>query len=133
MKTIETHKSHNVNKLYYHFVFATKYRRNTIDDQDKKVLVEACLQKIEARHEISFVEIGADGDHIHFLIQSVPTLCCTQIVTLIKGITGRALMSVKEKRAGQKEYWNDGYYVATVGERTVIECVKWYVRNQGKK
>ncbi len=29
---------------------------------------------IAERHEIHFVEIGADEDHVHFLVQSVPVM-----------------------------------------------------------
>ena len=36
------------------------------------VLRNTCIE-ISKRYEIRFLEIGAEGDHIHFLIQSVPT------------------------------------------------------------
>jgi len=29
--------------------------------------------EIALRFEIVFLEIGTDGDHVHFLLQSVPT------------------------------------------------------------
>jgi REP element-mobilizing transposase RayT len=29
--------------------------------------------KIESRLDIQFLKIGIDGDHVHFLIQSIPT------------------------------------------------------------
>jgi REP element-mobilizing transposase RayT len=40
------------------------------------VLKQVCLD-IANRYEIVFLEIGTDRDHVHFLVQSVPTrLCC---------------------------------------------------------
>ena len=29
--------------------------------------------EIEARYQIKFLDIGTDEDHVHFLVQSVPT------------------------------------------------------------
>ncbi len=42
------------------------------DESVDAVLKEVCLE-IEKRYEIEFVEIGVDKDHVHFLVQSVPT------------------------------------------------------------
>jgi len=49
---------------------------------------EICLE-IGDRFEIDFVEIGTDEDHIHFLVQRVPTLSVDQLVRTIKSITAR--------------------------------------------
>jgi len=40
------------------------------------LLKEVCLE-MEKRYEIKFVEIGVDKDHVHFLVQSVPTYSVT--------------------------------------------------------
>ena len=47
-----------------------------------QVLREVCLE-IEKRYQIKFLEIGTDEDHVHFLVQSVPTYSVTKIVTTI--------------------------------------------------
>ena len=82
------HKSHNVNILLYHLVFPTKYRRIVIDKEVDNRIKDICLE-ISKRYEIYFLEVGTDNDHIHFLIQSVPTISITKIVTLIKSITAK--------------------------------------------
>ncbi len=61
------HKSHNVSKLMYHFVFPAKYRRVVIDEDVDQVIKETCME-IGKRYEINFVEIGTDKDHVHFLV-----------------------------------------------------------------
>lgn len=66
------HKSHNVSVLMYHFVCPAKYRRVVIDEEVDKVIQETC-KEIEKRYEIRFIEVETDKDHVHFLIQSVPT------------------------------------------------------------
>ena len=51
----------------------------------KKVYEHAGLDKvcleIEGRYQVKFLEIGTDKDHVHFLVQSVPTYTVTRIVT----------------------------------------------------
>ena len=70
----------------YHLVFPAKYRRAVIDDQVNNELKAVCLD-IEDRYQVKFLEIGTDKDHVHFLVQSVPTYSVTKLVTLIKSLT----------------------------------------------
>lgn len=127
------HKSHNVTKLMYHFVFPAKYRRVVIDDQVDQVIKDTCLE-ISKRYPIHFLEIGTDKDHVHLLIQSVPKYSPTQIVTIIKSLTAREVFAqcpqVKKKLWGG-EFWTDGYYAATVSEHGNEEVIANYVKNQG--
>ena len=66
------HKSHNVTVLLYHLVFSAKYRKVVFDENVDAELKSVCLD-IKGRYQIKFLEIGTDKDHVHFLIQSVPT------------------------------------------------------------
>ena len=96
-------KSHNVSILMYHFVCVAKYRRLVISDEVDAVLKDVCIE-ISKRFELRFLEIGTEGDHVHFLIQSLPTYSPTKIVTRIKGIIAweifSAVPSVKEQLWG---------------------------------
>jgi len=89
----------------------------------------------ELRYEIEFLEIGTDGDHVHFLVQSVPSYSPTKIVRIIKSITAkeifRQMPEVKKKMWGG-EFWSDGYFISTVGSHGTEEMLKQYVKNQGK-
>jgi len=69
-------------------VFPAKYRRVDFDGAVDSVLKEICLD-IEKRYQMKFLEIGTDKDHVHFLIQSVPTYHVTKIVTMLKSLTAR--------------------------------------------
>ncbi|MBI2271902.1 MAG: IS200/IS605 family transposase, partial [Bacteroidetes bacterium] len=73
------HKRHNKSLLLYHMVSPIKYRRVILSEAVEKSLVEVCKQ-ISERYEIHFIEIGADDNHVHFLIQSVPSLSVEIIV-----------------------------------------------------
>ena len=64
------------------------------------------------------MEIGTEGDHVHFLIQSVPMYSPTKIATKAKSLIAREILTrvidVKKQLWGG-EFWSDGYFVSTVG------------------
>lgn len=72
MESRNIDKSHNASVLMYQLVCAAKYRRVVTGEHVNEVLRQACLE-IEKRREIRFLEVGLDRDHVHFLIQLVPT------------------------------------------------------------
>ena len=129
------HKRHNKTLLLYHLVFPVKYRKKVIDGKISEYIKEICLG-IEERFEIQFIEIGTDEDHIHFLIQSVPTMSISKIVQIIKSITSREVFKtypeVKKELWGGN-FWTSGFYANTVGQYGNKDAIKKYVENQGKK
>ena len=127
------HKSYNVSNLMYHFVFPAKYRRVVIDEKVDKIIKETC-EEISKRYEISFLEIGTDKDHVHFLIQSVPKYSPAQIVRIIKSITAKEVFAIcpdVKKKLWGGEFWSDGFYVAAVSEHGNEKVIANYVKNQG--
>ena len=126
-------KSHNKSLLLYHLVCPVKYRRKLLTDEIEKSLVDVC-DGISERYEIFFVEIGSDGDHVHFMIQSVPMLSPKAIVQTVKSITAKELFrrhpEIKIQLWGG-QFWTDGYYINTVGRYANEEVIKKYIKNQG--
>ncbi|MFV0566867.1 MAG: IS200/IS605 family transposase [Flavobacteriaceae bacterium] len=126
-------KSHNKSLLLYHFVFPIKYRRDVLTEEVCNTLKQIC-QEIENRYEIHFIEIGLDGNHSHFLIQSVPMISAKKIANTVKSITAKEVFrlhpEVKQKLWGGK-FWSSGYYVNTVGQYANEEVIKKYLQNQG--
>lgn len=117
----------------YHLVFPAKYRRVVFDRAVEEVLKDVCLE-IEKRYQAHFLEIGTDKDHVHFLVQSVPTYSVTKLVTLIKSISAREIFrrcpQVKKQLWGG-EFWTDGYFVSTVGKHGDESKIARYVKKQG--
>lgn len=74
------HKSHNVLVLLYHYVLPAKYRRVVFTRAIDSILKAICLE-ISKRYEIHYLEIGTDKNHVHLLVQSVPTYSSMRIVT----------------------------------------------------
>ena len=110
-----------------------KYRRVVIDKKVDEIIKQTCLE-ISKRYEIKFIEIGTDGDHVHFLIQSIPRYSPAKIIQTVKSITAREVFrqapEVKKQLWGG-EFWSDGYYVSTVGRYGSEETIRKYVQNQG--
>ena len=76
-------KIHNKTLLLYHLVFPTKYRKRVLTKSVDITLKNICIE-ISERYEIKFLEIGTDDDHVHLLIQSVPTMSVSKIAQTIK-------------------------------------------------
>ncbi|MEM9160887.1 MAG: IS200/IS605 family transposase [Verrucomicrobiota bacterium] len=129
------HKKRNVSVLMYHLVCSAKYRRAVMSKRVDELLRDVCLE-IEKRWEIYFLEIGVDGDHAHFLIQSVPMYSPSKVVQKVKSVTAREVFSrapeVKEKLWGG-EFWGKGYFMNTVGQHGSEKVIAAYVKGQGER
>jgi len=132
-KSIYWHKSHNVTVLLYHLVFPAKYRKVVVSDNVEMIIKETCLE-IEKRYEIKFLEIGADRDHVHFLVQTVPKNSISSLVQMIKSIITKEVFKrapeVKKQLWGG-EFWSDGFFASTVGRHADERTMQNYVKNQG--
>ena len=129
------HKRHNKNLLLYHLVCPIKYRRSVLSEAVERSLVEVC-KNIESRYEIFFIEIGADDNHVHFLIQSVPMMCVKEIVQTVKSITAKELFRLHPEVKSQLwggHFWTSGYYVNTVGQYANEETIQRYIHEQGNE
>ena len=119
-------------QIHYHIVFPVKYRKALLDDEVVRIILERA-EGIEERYDIEFETIGCDQDHVHILCSAHPKIAPGQIVRLLKSITAREVFLKKVKRElWGGEFWTNGYYVTTVGERGNWQVVENYVKNQGK-
>ena len=119
----------------YHIVCPAKYRRAVFTPPVDKKLKEVCLE-ISKRFEITFLEIGTDKDHVHFLVQSVPTYSPKKIVQTIKSITAREIFAAcpeVRKQLWGGEFWTDGYFISTVGKHGNEDVIKKYIQGQGEE
>ena len=127
------HQSHNVSILIYHLVCPAKYRRVVFDQAVDQALRDICLE-IAKRYDVVFLEIGTAGNHVHFLVQSIPRYSPSDLVRMIKSLTAREMFrrmpQVKAQLWGG-EFWSDGYFISTVGQHSSESVIRDYVRNQG--
>ena len=97
--------------MLYHLVCPAKYRKVVFDEKVDVTIKNIC-NEISMRYEIQYLEIGTDKDHVHFLIQSVPTYSGTKIAQLTKSITAKEIFKrhpeVKTLLWG-REFWSKGF------------------------
>jgi len=128
-------KRHNKTLLLYHIVFPLKYRKDVLDQRSGLTLKQICMGLSE-RYEMSFVEIGYESDHVHFLVQSVPVMSVDKIVRILKSLTAKELFKrhpeIKTLLWGGN-FWTSGYYANTVGQYANEDVIRKYVEEQGKE
>jgi putative transposase len=130
-----THKGyHCAYDTHYHIVFPVKYRKALLSDDIAKHIKEIS-KGLEERYEFEIEQIGCDLDHIHLLMSFHPKYAIGDVVRLFKSIAAKQVFlkfpEVKKNLWGG-EFWTDGYYAATVGERGNWKIVEQYVRKQGE-
>jgi len=115
-------------------VFPAKYRRKVFTPEVEETLKEICVG-IEQRYEIRFVEIGLEENHVHMLVQGIPTMPVTKLVTIIKSLTAREIFrkypKIRREILWGGALWTSGYYVNTVGLYASKDTIKRYIQNQG--
>jgi putative transposase len=121
-------------QIHYHIVFPVKYRKALLDKEVVEIIKETAIG-IQERYAMEIEAMGMDKDHIHILCGAHPKVSPGQIVQTFKSITGREVFrrkpSVKKELWGG-EFWTDGYYVGTVGERGNWGTVEKYIQEQGR-
>ena len=126
---------HCAYQTHYHIVFPVKYRKALLVE-DVCIEIKQVSVEISLRYEIEFEQIGCDEDHIHILCSFHPKYSIGEVVRKFKSITARELFKKYrwlKKELWGGEFWSDGYYAATVGERGSWSIVEKYVKNQGKE
>ncbi|NDV65451.1 IS200/IS605 family transposase [Bacteroides sp. 224] len=129
------YKRHSKTLLLYHIVLPIKYRRPLITEAIGSSLKAICLD-LSDRYEINFLEIGYESDHVHFLVQSIPSYSVSEITMKLKSLTAKELFrqypSIKKQLWGGN-LWTSGYYANTVGLYSSRDVIQQYVSNQGKE
>lgn len=113
-------------------MFPVKYRKALLDEDVVEIIRETAIG-IEERYEIE--TLGMDKDHIHILYSGHPKISPGRMAQIFKSITAREIFQKKpsvKKELWGGEFWTDGYYVATVGERADWGTVEKYIQKQGK-
>ncbi|HRI38868.1 MAG TPA: IS200/IS605 family transposase, partial [Nitrospira sp.] len=121
-------------QFHYHMVFPVKYRKALLDEE-VTAFIQDTAAEIAERFPIEMEAIGTDKNHIHLLCSAHLKMAPGRIVQVFKSITAREIFrrkpAVKRVLWGG-EFWTDGYYVATVGERANWQTVERYVQRQGQ-
>ena len=125
--------SHSVYRLTYHVVWCVKFRRHILTAERRDFLF-ASLRESAEFVDCQIVEVNGEENHIHFLLDTPPTVVLSELIGKLKSKTAAALLD----RFGpffygkhERTVWSSGFFVASTGGVT-LEVLKHYVENQGR-
>ena len=125
--------NHNISECFYHIQLTIKYRRKVLTSNVEET-IKNTLQGLNERYDIDITKIGFDKDHVHIMLQHLPTHASSNVIKIIKSITAREVFKhnpdIKEMLWGGN-LWTQGYYIATISARGDKTTIINYIKNQG--
>jgi len=120
--------SHAVYDTRYHLVWAPKYRKWILKEKLRDTVKKLFEEILKARDcEIEEMEIAVD--HVNIFTAIPPKYSVGQMVRVPKSVSAKEIFlrhpEVKRELWG-REFWEDGYFVRTVGDKVTSETVKKY-------
>jgi putative transposase len=133
IETVEYRRGRSaVTSLHAHLVFVTKYRRRILSERALRILrhdFESVCHALGAE----LIEVNGEEDHVHLLVQYLPTLQLSQLVGRLKGSSSRRLRKERFPEVTSKLWgghlWSPSYFAASCGGAP-IAIVRQYIENQ---
>jgi len=122
---------HAVYDTQYHLVWSPKYRKAILQGTIAARLRELFTEIAEA-YDITIEEIEVSVDHVHIFCSFPPRLSIAQVITRFKSLSARALFKEQpqvKKQLWGGQFWEDGYFARTGGDKVTAEVIKKYIRH----
>lgn len=113
-------------RLYVHLVWATWDRLPLISPEIRGPVYQ-CLQAEAWRLKCQVTAVGGIADHVHVLVQCVPSVAVSDLVKHMKGASSRMVNSAVQRDGFFK--WQGSYGAFSIAESNV-RAVRNYVRRQ---
>ena len=128
-------QGHCAYKCEYHLVLVSKYRKEIFNEGSFGYFAKIMKQIGEKIPDVVVITMNHDKDHIHLHMSVPPKRRVSDVVKVIKSISGRLLKKkfeyMRKAYWGIDGIWSDGYFVSTVGIDE--EVIKKYIRHQGEE
>jgi putative transposase len=122
--------SHAVYDTKYHVVWAPKYRKWILRG-DLRARTKEIFEEIAIQHgfEIDTLEIAEE--HVHIFLAFPPRYSISKVVGMLKSISASVIFhehpEVRKELWGG-EFWEDGYFARTVGDKVTTEMIRNYIK-----
>ena len=124
--------SHAVYDLKYHMVWVPKYRKMILKG-DLSKRVREVFAEIAERYEFEIDTMEVKEDHVHLFLSVPPRYSPAGVVQIIKSISAKVVFKEfpeVKKQLWRGEFWSDGYFVRSVGDRVTSEIIGRYIKYQ---
>lgn len=105
-------------------------------DRGRTEYLPEVFREIGERHWFEFDTVGTVGDHAHLFLGAAPRYAPAKIAKIVQSITAREMFRrfpEIRKRLWGGVFWEDGYFVRSVGEEVTEEVIREYIREYIKK
>jgi putative transposase len=121
--------------LRYHLIFVCKYRRNLLASNNISSDIKKLSEEIANNHNVTIKYMETDKDHIHYMIETEPTMSVSKIVNLMKSYTTYHIWErypnyLRKHFWKEHTFWTDGYFACSVGNVSE-EMLRKYIEDQG--
>jgi putative transposase len=124
--------SHAVYDLKYHMVWVPKYRKMILKGDLAKKIREI-FAEIADRYEFEIDTMEVKEDHVHLFLSAPPRYSPARVVQIVKSISAKVVFKefpeVKKQLWGG-EFWSDGYFVRSVGDKVTSDVIRRYIKYQ---
>ncbi len=132
---MEFHRgSSSITRIELHVSYKVKYCHTIFDIADVKARCQEIFFEVAARHTITIIEIGFDGDHVHMDVLLTHTHRVCDVNKWFKDTSGRKLLTefpeLKKKYFWGSGLWGAQAYADSVGRDPTQ--IRNYVKQQGR-
>ena len=122
--------SHAVYDTKYHLVWTPKYRK-WIMKGDIRKRAQEIFKEISTNQEFDIDTLEVSEEHVHIFLSFPPRYSISRVVGMLKSISASVIFKeypdVKQELWGG-EFWEDGYFVRTVGDKVTAEVIRKYIK-----
>ncbi len=121
--------SHAVCNTKYHLVWAPKYRKWILRG-DIRNRAKSIFEEVASNHDFEIEAMEIAEDHVHIFLSFPPRYSIANVVGILKSISASVIFDNHpevEKELWGGEFWEDGYFACTVGDKVIAEVIKQYI------
>ena len=118
--------------IKYHLVWIPKYRKKLLTGEVAR-FTRRTFKRIAREYEWEIEEMSVQSDHVHLFVHVPPKHAPAQVVQIMKSISAREIFETfprLRKRLWAGEFWGDGYFARSVGDKVTAAIIERYIRSQ---